>query len=97
MIVIPVNFAHDETREASESTYKTLWDAGIETLLDDRKDRLGVKLNDADLTGIPLQIIIGPKNLEAGNVEIKVRKTRESALHPFPDVLQKIPEMLNDL
>jgi prolyl-tRNA synthetase len=97
VIIIPVNFAHDAAREASESTYKSLWDAGIETLLDDRKDRLGVKLNDADLMGIPLQIIIGPKNLEAGSIEIKVRKTSESTLHPFPEVLQKIPEMLKEL
>ncbi len=97
VIIIPVNFDHDAAREASESTYKSLCDAGIETLLDDRKDRLGVKLKDADLIGIPLQIIIGPKNLEAGSIEIKIRKTSESALYPFPGVLQKIPGMLNDL
>ncbi len=97
VIIIPVNFSHEEARAASESTYKSLWEAGIETLLDDRKDRLGGKLKDADLMGIPLQIIIGPKNLEAGNIEIKIRKTNESSLHPFPEVLQKIPDMLKSL
>lgn len=95
--VIPVNYTVDAVKKASDTIYDTLWGMGVETLLDDRPDRLGVKLNDADLIGIPLQIIIGPKNLEAGKVEIKIRKTNASALYDFPDVLAKIPEMLKGL
>ena len=64
---------------------------------DDRQDRLGVKLKDADLIGIPLQIIVGPKNLEEGNIEIKIRKTQESQLHPFPQAIKDIPNILKDL
>ena len=77
--------------------YNRLQEAGIETLLDDRSDRLGVKLKDADLMGIPLQINIGPKNLSARQVEIKVRKTNESDLHPYPQVIEDIPNILKDL
>jgi len=97
VIIIPVNYSKDELKEASETCYKTLWNMGIEALLDDRPDRLGVKLNDADLMGIPLQIIIGPKNLSAGKIEIKQRKTNSSELYDYPDCLSKIQAMLKAL
>jgi len=42
-------------------------------------------------------MIVGPKNLEDGNVEIKLRKTNESELYEFPEVLKKIPEILKNL
>ncbi len=93
--IIPTNFSVDAIREACETAYKSLWNNNIETLLDDRSDRLGVKLKDADLLGVPIQIIIGPKNLEAGKVEIKSRKTNTSELHPFPQVLDQIPSLLS--
>ena len=44
-----------------------------------------------------MQIIIGPKNLEEGNVEIKIRKTQVSELHPYPQVIKDIPSILKDL
>ena len=70
---------------------------GLEVLLDDRQDRLGVKLKDADLIGIPMQIIVGSKNLDKGNVEIKFRKTQVSELYPYPQVIKDIPNILKDL
>jgi len=97
VIVIPVNYSNSDLKNACDTMYNRLQEAGIETLLDDRSDRLGVKLKDADLMGIPLQIIIGPKNLSAGQVEIKVRKTNESDLHPYPQVIEDIPNILKDL
>lgn len=97
VIIIPVNYSKENLKEACETCYKTLWDVGIETLLDDRPDRLGVKLNDADLLGIPLQVIIGPKNLDSGKIEIKQRKTNTSELYDFPGYLPKIKDMLQAL
>jgi len=97
VIIIPVNYSKENLKEACETCYKTLWDVGIETLLDDRPDRLGVKLNDADLLGIPLQIIIGPKNLDSGKIEIKQRKTNTSELYDFPGYLPIIKDMLQAL
>jgi len=96
-VVIPVKFDEDRQRQASEEAYRTLGDLGIETLLDDRPERLGVKFKDAELLGIPLQIIIGPKNLDAGKIELKSRKTGVSELIDFPDGLQIIPERLQNL
>jgi len=95
--IIPTNYSQEAIKNASDSAYRNLQEQNIEVLLDDRPDRLGVKLNDADLLGMPLQIIIGPKNLESGKVEIKTRKTNTSELHDFPGVLEKIPAILNRL
>ena len=97
IVIIPVNYSKSELKEVCDSIYKQLQEMGIETLLDDRTDRLGVKLKDADLIGIPLQIIIGPKNLEAGQIEIKVRKTNDSNLYPYPQVIEDIPNILSNL
>ena len=95
-VIIPVKFKEDRQRTACEETYKILGDLGIETLLDDRPERLGVKFKDAELLGIPLQIIIGPKNLENGQIEIKSRKTGVSELVDFPASLQDIPNKLKN-
>ncbi len=95
--IIPTNYSQEAVKNASDSAYRNLQEQNIEVLLDDRPDRMGVKLNDADLLGIPLQIIIGPKNLEAGKVEVKTRKTSTSELHEFPGILENIPALLNSL
>jgi prolyl-tRNA synthetase len=95
--IIPTNYSAEAIKNACDSAYKALLDQNLDVLLDDRTDRLGVKLKDADLLGIPLQMIIGPKNLDAGKVEIKIRKTNESELYDFPEVLKKIPEILASL
>jgi len=96
-VILPVKFEEDRQRQACEEAYRILGDLGIETLLDDRPERLGVKFKDAELLGIPLQIIIGPKNLDAGKFELKSRKTGTSELIDFPSGLQDIPEKLRNL
>lgn len=97
VIIIPVNFKNDDLKNTCESIYTQLKEMGVEVILDDRKDRLGGKLKDADLIGIPLQIIVGPKNLEEGKVEIKIRKTQESQLYPYPQIVNDIPNILKGL
>ncbi|PIQ95485.1 MAG: proline--tRNA ligase [Nitrospinae bacterium CG11_big_fil_rev_8_21_14_0_20_56_8] len=95
--IIPVKMEDEATRTAAENTYLTLTGMGVEVLLDDRNERVGVKFKDADLLGTPLQIIIGPKNLESGQVELKYRKSGKNETHPFPQVLAEIPKFLNNL
>ena len=96
-VILPVNFSIDTVRSAAENVYKTLWELGVETLLDDRSNRLGAKFKDAELLGIPLQIVIGPKNLDKGTVEIKLRKSSESRLISFPEGIADIPNILSGL
>ncbi|MEK6572626.1 MAG: His/Gly/Thr/Pro-type tRNA ligase C-terminal domain-containing protein, partial [Bacteroidota bacterium] len=68
---------------------------GIETLYDDRLNVTpGFKFNDADLLGMPLQLIVGEKNLSSGNVELKERKTSKRTILKRQEVVQKIQHLL---
>ncbi|MDA8388996.1 MAG: proline--tRNA ligase [Nitrospiraceae bacterium] len=78
--VIPLAGDDPEVENAARVIYGELVRNGIEALIDDRDLRAGVKLKDADLIGIPKQIIVGQRNLREGLVELKDRRTRESRL-----------------
>jgi prolyl-tRNA synthetase len=62
---------------AAESLYEQLREAGVETLYDDRDERGGVKLGSMDLIGLPWQVIVGPRGIASGTVELKRRSTGE--------------------
>lgn len=69
--------------EAGERLYDQCWAAGLETILDDRDDRPGVKFADAELVGVPFRVTVGPRGLEKGIVEVQDRAsgtTEEVAL-----------------
>jgi prolyl-tRNA synthetase len=74
VLIIPINFTDKKTKEETEKIYKELSLKGLDVLVDDRDERVGVKFKDADLIGIPYRITIGEKNLANGNVELKARK-----------------------
>lgn len=76
--ILPLNIKDPKTMQAADTIYKDLTDKGFEVLMDDRDERAGVKFKDADLIGIPIQIIIGEKNLKEGLIEIKKRRTKEA-------------------
>ena len=67
----------DACDQACDDLFHKLAELGVEVIYDDRSDRAGTKFADMDLTGIPYQVIIGPKGLEKGIVEFKDRKTSE--------------------
>lgn len=76
--IIPLNVTDERTKEVTEMLYKGLVAEKLEVLIDDRNERPGVKFKDADLIGIPVQVIIGEKGLKEGVVEIKNRKTKQA-------------------
>lgn len=78
--IIPMSVSQGPVMEAAEELYKTLASAGVETLLDDRDERPGVKFKDADLIGIPLRVVVGQKGLGQGKVELKRRGSRETKM-----------------
>lgn len=59
--------------QASETIYRALLDAGVEVLWDERKERPGVKFKDAELMGMPYQLVLGERSLDAGIVEMRQR------------------------
>lgn len=87
--VIPVNVKKEEQVELSEKVTELLENAGYKVLVDDRKERPGVKFADSDLIGIPARITVGKKAVE-GIVEIKLRRTGET-------LEVKLDELLNSL
>ncbi len=90
--LLPLNMAEENTRRTAEELYEALNAAGREVLLDDREERAGVKFKDADLIGIPKQIIIGERGLKEGVVEVKDRRTGEARKVKPEDVLKTIKE-----
>ena len=69
----------------------------IDILVDDRQETTGFKFNDADLIGLPVRVVLGPKNLKTGKVEIKIRKTSEVSLVDIPDLVPEILKILDKL
>ena len=57
--------------DKAEEIYQQLKHAGVEVVIDDRNERPGVKFKDADLIGYPLRVVVGPKTLSSGQLEVK--------------------------
>ncbi|WP_457569949.1 proline--tRNA ligase [Desulfurobacterium sp.] len=93
--VIPVNVKDSNQIEVAENIYKELVDKGIDTLIDDRDERAGFKFKDADLIGIPYQIVVG-KKVADGVVEVKVRRTGEKIEVPVTQAVQLVIKLLNE-
>ena len=75
--VVPVNVKNEAQRSLADSITKDLETAGYQVLLDDRRERAGVKFADADLMGLPVRITVGKKAAD-GVVEIKIRRSGET-------------------
>jgi prolyl-tRNA synthetase len=76
VIIIPIKY-EGAVRAAADGLLEDLEKRGVETLLDDRNERPGVKFNDADLTGIPWRVVVGEKNLPAAAPRVEVKHRRE--------------------
>ncbi len=75
---------------AADDIYAKLTAAGVETLYDDRDERGGVKLGSMDLIGLPWQLVIGPRGLAAGTVELKNRRSGEKTELSIDDALARL-------
>ena len=83
--------------ETAEKLYKEMMTAGIEVLYDDRDLRPGVKLNDADLMGMPLRIVVSKRSLAEASLEVKIRKADDSFMVPLTEALTQIQDILRQL
>lgn len=92
--VLPLNVKNDSVREAAEKLYDELKGRGVDTLLDDRDERAGVKFKDADLIGIPVRVTVGERNLKEGLVELKERRGGEVRLVKAGDAAGVIEKLL---
>ena len=98
VIVLPVNTKDEASNAKAEEIYTKLCASSVETILDDRNERAGVKFKDADLIGYPLRIVVGPKGLKEGKIEVKSRRTGEvRMLDVNGDYIKEIKEWLAQL
>jgi prolyl-tRNA synthetase len=91
--VLPLN-ADGEVFEVGERIWRELADAGLETVLDDRDERAGVKFADADLIGWPFQVVIGKKGLAEGVLEVKDRATGLRVSVPLADAVAHVARLV---
>ena len=92
VICIP-NIKDAQQIAVGENLYKELNEAGIETILDDRDERAGVKFKDADLIGIPYRIVTG-RSLKSGKVELVERATHQSQEIIVAQVLSTLKDLI---
>jgi prolyl-tRNA synthetase len=86
-----------EVNTLAEQLYREAWQQGVEMLLDDREATPGVKLNDADLIGLPLRLTIGPRSLKAGGAELKHRQRDNTRLVPIDQVVSTLKAEVEQL
>ncbi len=82
--------------KAAEEIYEELTAAGIETILDDRLERPGVKFKDADLIGFPIKVVTG-KALKDGNVEVQIRVKKEKRLVPRDGIVETVKSIIGEI
>ncbi len=93
--LIGLNMKKDVVVEASNKIYDELTASGFEVLFDDRTNvQAGYKFKDADLLGMPIQVIVGDKKLNEKNVEVKIRRTGERFDVELSELVEKIRELL---
>jgi prolyl-tRNA synthetase len=83
-----------DVREAAERLYGDFAAAGIEVFYDDRDERPGVKLNDADLIGFPVRLVVGKKGVAQGQAELSLRRDREKIMVPLTDAVARARGLL---
>ena len=91
---VPMNCANlcPTFQSVADKVASELLELGVDVMVDDRKERPGVKFNDADLMGMPFQVVCGKKAVKNGNVELKVRATGERTEVAIEDVAQLLAQ-----
>ena len=92
--VLPLNVGDDVVWPEAQRITDELAAADLEVLLDDRKERPGVKFADADLIGLPYQVILGKRGVKAGTAEVKVRQTGERVDVPLSELASWLLERI---
>lgn len=95
--LISLNPKNEKVRSTADELYDQFQKSGFEILYDDRDASPGFKFNDADLLGMPIQIIVGEKKLKENLVEVKLRKTDKRFDIELDNIKNKIEELIDTL
>jgi prolyl-tRNA synthetase len=94
VVVVVAQSDDAESAKVGEAVYEELTAAGIETIIDDRAERAGVKFRDAELTGIPFRVTVGKRGLADSTVEVTTRATGATVKVVIGDVVAHLREAL---
>ena len=92
--LLALNASDPDVIAAADALYEELTSGGCEVLYDDRAESAGVKFNDADLLGLPVRIVVSPRNLKQGVVEVKRRRADEAAQVSADGVVAAVRDLL---
>jgi prolyl-tRNA synthetase len=90
-LVLNLDIRTEDVCAKVDEVYALLKSQGVDVLVDDREERPGVKFKDADLIGIPMQLVIGGKSLARGVIEVKDRRTGEKSELPVKGSQRLLP------
>jgi prolyl-tRNA synthetase len=94
--IIPANMKNETQVNLAEKLYSEFSKTDIDTIIDDRNERLGFKMKDNDLIGLPIKLVVGKKASE-NIVEIKLRKTGETIEVNADEAINKVRELIKNL
>jgi prolyl-tRNA synthetase len=95
--LVGLDLDDEDVRASADGLYDLLQEAGVEVLYDDRKERAGVKFNDADLLGIPLRLTISRRALRQDSAELRERGAEETAFIPLEGVVEEVRSRLGSM
>ena len=92
--LIGMQMMDESVREKADELFDTLIEAGVDVFYDDRDESPGVKLNDGDLLGFPVRVVVSKRNIAEGMVELKCRNNEEAVKVPFEEAVGAIRDSL---
>jgi prolyl-tRNA synthetase len=95
LVVLPLDITDPKIMEFASGVYRDMKASGIEVLFDDRDERAGVKFKDADLIGVPLQVIVGKESVKKNTIELKVRKDNSKTVDTPEAVVRRVKGLLS--
>ncbi len=94
VLIVPLRVSDEQSMQVATQLHDELAAAGVDVLVDDRDARAGVKFNDADLIGVPLRVVLGPKSLKQGNLEVKWRWGEEPEMVPLEGAAETLADWI---
>ena len=92
----PIRLDNENVSAVADEIYKSMTDAGIEVLFDDRNVSAGIKLTDSELMGVPIRVVISPKTMANGQAEVTIRESGEQLFINLPDLVSELKMMIKD-
>ena len=94
VLLTALNVRNADVADEAAALYEEMLAAGLDVLYDDREESAGVKFNDADLLGLPVRVVVSPRNLKNGEVEVKPRSGGEASMVSRDDAVSSVRELL---